>query len=273
MGVWMVLWSAAMAGPPSYDVQISWLEPTCADRVMSEEAAQRAGQACRRSQLDAMSYEYREAKHTTGCEVTLHVWCVPPASVPGYEPAGSVVLPTLYADKNHRGLALALPEGTYPLRSIPMRGGGDWNNKASSARVPEGWTLRVCHEPNAGGRCSDLTADESDLGSAYIGNDQASWVVVQKGDMTSAIGCPRAFEHDNFRGKYLEVCSDQPDLRGSSWNDTLSSVLVPVGWTLQVCAGPNGTAPCKELTTDVPKLGDTVVGGDKASSLVIVQRP
>jgi hypothetical protein len=270
---WMWLVAGAVAASPEADVVISWRTATCEDEVIRREAESRAAQSCPASAVDAVTWQYRESSRATGCDLWLHVWCVPPATVPGYRPAGQVVVPTLYLDKGFKGLALALREGSYPLAGLPLVSGGDWNDKASSVRVPAGWTLRLCEEPGGSGRCSDLTGEVADLGSVVVGNDSATSAEVVRGSLAPLLACPRAFEHDSFGGQSLDLCQSMPDLGGGSFNDKFSSVIVPEGWVVLLCDKPNGGAPCKELAADEPRLGNTSVGADKVSSVEVVKRP
>jgi hypothetical protein len=270
--MWMLLALLPLSFAQSADVTTSWVEPTCADEVIAEAARHHAQDACPRSPTDHYTHQYREVRHASGCEVHLHVWCEVPRSVPGYAPPGQVSSPTLYVDPRFGGAALSLDEGTYALRDIPMRHSGDWNDKVSSVRVPEGWTLRLCHDPHGMGRCSDFVRDTAELGQTYVGHDSATSVVVTRGDLDPTLACPRAFEHDNFRGRYIDMCQDQQNLYGSAWNDSISSVLVPAGWSVEVCAHAEGGAPCKQLTGDQAKMNQTVVGGDKISSWYVTEQ-
>jgi hypothetical protein len=270
---WNLLLIGAASAGTEVDVAISWLVPTCEDAVLRRDAEARASRSCPASAVASMTYQYRESKRSTGCEVWLQVWCVPPSSVPGYRAPGAVELPTVYVDKAFKGMAVALPEGSYALASVPLASGGDWNDKAGSVRVPAGWTLRLCQEPGGGGRCSDFTTDIQDLSATLVGNDTATYAQVVRGSLSPLLACPRAFEHDSFHGRSLDFCESLPDLSGGSYNDMFSSMLVPEGWVVRLCDKAGGGAPCKELAADEPRLGDTSVGADKVSSVEVVKRP
>ncbi len=267
----LLLAPVALAGDARPDVTVEWVEPTCADAQLQRAAEQRLASVCGATAVETWTYQYRTSAKIKGCAMWLHAWCELPTSVPPFEAPGNVVLPTLYSDKDMRGTALALPTGEYPLLSVPMRDGGDWSRKAGSVRVPQGWTVRLCAD--LASRCTDLVSDHLDLSKTYVGNDQTNWVSVTKGALPSLLSCPRVFEHDNFKGKHLDVCTDQASLEGSSWNNSISSVLVPAGWTLELCGNTGGAAPCKQVSTEVSRMADTVVGADRTSSLRIVKRP
>lgn len=267
----LLLLGAAPAWAGTPDVLLQWTEPTCVDTAVVASARRRLTGVCGDAAVEGSTMQYRVVSN--GCEVWAHAWCgkAPDAPAPGM--TGVVAVPTIYADKDFAGMALALGEGRYLLKDIPMRSGGDWNDKAGSVRVPTGWAVRLCQEAGGAGKCSDFPEDLQDLGTTYVGNDTASWAVVSKGAATGAQRCPRAFEHDNFGGKMLEVCEDQPDLVQIGWNDKISSVVVPPGWAVAVCSNPAGAPPCVELSADTPRLNGTGVEPDTASSLRILRRP
>lgn len=265
--MWLI--ALALADGPTPDVQVEWTEPTCADDALLASVTKRLSAVCGGGKAEQITYQYRESS-STGCVVWAHAVCAgaPPVA---WAPPGAVVRPTLYDDTGFRKLALSLGEGQYDLGSIPQREGGNWNRKAGSVRVPSGWTVRLCADGDAS-RCTDLTGDTTDLGNTYVGNDRARYVTVARGAATSE-ACPRGFEHDGFGGRTLEICGDMPDLRSSQWDNVLSSVLVPAGWVVKLCDGVDGVTPCTEIASDTRRLGDTLVGADRASSIFVVKRP
>lgn len=265
-----LLLSATPEGRP--DVELTWIEPTCADGAMQASAQRRSASICGGSPVTAAVVQSRTSSKVAGCEVWLDAWCADGPAVT-YEPPGVVTVPTLYADRTFGGLALSLRPGEYALRDVPLPGLGDWNDKVSSLRVPAGFTVRLCHEPGGVGRCTDFVADAQDVETTYVGGDDAAWVQVVHGALPSLYSCPRVFENDGFKGKMLEVCQDVPDLRGGDWNDKVSSVIVPAGWALQLCANAEFAAPCKEVEGELSKLSGTVVGADTTTSMRIVRKP
>lgn len=267
MMMWLVM--GAMAAEPN-TVSLEWSAPTCADGDLRDESARRARGACGSSRLERWTYQYRVSRTTQGCDVWTVAWCE--TSNMTYAPPGDVSVPTLYSDKEFKGTALAIPDGSWELRDIPLRDGGVWNDKPGSVRVPEGWTVRLCDEPGGTGRCADFKSDMADLRKSLVGNDAASYVMVARGDIEPAHACPLAFEHDNFKGRSLELCDDMLDMRGGSWNDKFNSIMVPPGWQVELCANPLGAGACKVADGDIAKLGETVVGSDKVSSVRVLAR-
>lgn len=266
--MWMMM-MAAMAAEPN-TVSLEWLAPTCGDDDLRNESARRARGACGSSRVERWTYQYRVSRKSQGCEVWTVAWCEP--SNMTYVAPGDVTVPTLYSDKEFKGTALAIPDGDWELQQIPIRDGGVWNDKAGSVRVPSGWTVRLCQEPGGGGRCADFKDDTPELHKTLVGNDAASYVMVVRGEIAPAHKCPLAFEHDNFKGRSLELCDDMLDMRGGSWNDKFNSVMVPPGWQVELCANPLGAGACKVADGDISRLGTTVVGSDKVSSVRIIAR-
>lgn len=267
---------AAHAAEP--DVRLTWTSTTCSDTALSAEATGRSASVCGGKAPAAATLQYQPSRSAMGCEVWVHAWCGGTAPTPAYAPPGNVELPTLYLDKDFKGAAFALLPGEVDLRSVPVRDnepgeGGSWSRKASSLKVPAGWTLRICAEPGGQGRCSEIDGDVADLGTQHVGNDKALWVSISQGPAAALFSCPRAYHDDNFGGDFLELCQDWPDLSGSPWDDKISSVLVPAGWTVRLCQHAGFKAPCADFDADQARIGGTAVGSDRTSSVQVVQQP
>lgn len=261
----------AVAGDP--DFEAAWREQTCSDQVILAAASSRVSTACGDRAVFSSSVSYRPLSGARGCEVWLTVQCASPVDTP-YTGPGNPSVPTLYTDENFGGTALALGPGRYNLGELQLREGPDtWNDKAGSVRIPEGWTMRLCSEADGNGKCADLQSEHPKLGSTYVGNDSASFVEVAKGGLAPLLSCPRVFEHDGFGGTYLDVCNDVSSWNGTPWNDRVSSLQVPAGWTVQVCTDAEYGGTCVDLRADTRFLRDTPVGADKATSLRITARP
>lgn len=266
--IWLAV---AMAEGPRPDLVVEWIEPTCGAEAVRDTVRRRVKAVCDGGAPTSVTWQVEEVTGA-GCRVWAHAWC-PVAARPTWQPPGGAAVPTLFNDAGFKGLALALDEGTHDLSSVPQRETGDWNRKAGSLRVPEGYSVRLCADGDLD-RCTDATADVPDLGAVYVGNDRARIVTVTRGALAGVrVPCPRGFEHDNFGGKAVELCADLADLRSSPWNDMMSSVIVPSGWAIEVCDGVGGVPPCVELGADTRKLGDTPVGADRVSSVRVVRRP
>lgn len=250
---------------PTPDVSVQWIEPTCSDEALADAARARSASVCGAAKVDHISFSYRTSRQVAGCEVWLSAWCGEGKPVP-FQATGTVTMPTAYPDKDWAGVALALTPGEYDLAELPFPGGGSWNDKLDSVKIPAGYTVRACSDPRGMGRCVDLAADHNDLGMVHVGHDSASSLQVVKGTLPPLYACPRLFHDDNFRGTSWDICEDAVDLTGSSWNDKLSSLLVPPGWTVEICANPRFEAPCKIVTTDLARISGAV-GADQTSSV------
>lgn len=263
----------AVAGQPKTSgdpVSLQWFAPTCSDTSILVDAERRVRGACGRAPVSRWTYQTRVSDKEQGCTVWAHAWCTPPAE--SYEPPGEVRGPTLYNDKDFKGTSLALTMGAWELREVPQRS-STWNDKAGSARVPAGFTLRLCEDPGGAGRCSDIVSDVADLSKIEVGNDKASFAIVANGPLPPLQVCPVAYEHDNFKGKELVICADIVNLTPLEFNDKMNSISVPAGWAVELCAGAGGSPPCKVTDVDIAKLGSTVVKSDRVSSVKITQRP
>lgn len=263
--------SSASAQAADPDFRASWRELTCGDDVIQASAKARAAPACGARKVGWTSVQYRPVG-AQGCDVWLAVTCEGTITS-SFTGPGHPTAPTLYTDDTWGGTMLVLSPGKRNLADVPMRDGDDtWNDKTSAVRVPPGWTVRLCSEPDGNGKCTDLTAEHPKLGNTYVGNDSASSVEVVKGTLSPLLACPRVFENDNYGGMYLDVCHDVASWVGTPWNDKISSIMLPPGWKVRACADADHGGTCTELLGDVWALRDTPVGSDRISSLKIVAR-
>lgn len=168
-------------------------------------------------------------------------------------------------------------------------------NRVSSIRLADGWSLIACNQPGLAGFCRQVVADEASLGPAL--NDRlASYQVFPAGsppgggsgsggggiftpgpgggiDLGGIIGAIAGeaclHEHINFGG--AKFCggagTEQPSLAPSQ-NDVASSVTVPNGLALVACEHFNYGGQCRRYESDVRFLGPGF--NDRISSYRIV---
>ncbi len=265
-----MLWGAQAFGADT-DYRASWRELTCDDAVIQAAAKARAAPACGPRKVGWFSVQYR-ALGGTGCDVWLAVACEGTV-VSTFTGPNHPSLPTLYTDENWGGTSLTLVVGKQDLNLVPVRETTDgWNDKGGSVRVPAGYTVRLCSEPGLNGKCTDFSADHPKLGNTYVGNDNAASAEVVKGTLPSLIACPRVFENDGYGGMFLDVCNDVASWAGTPWNDKISSIQLPPGWVVRVCADADFGGTCTELLQDAWLLRETPTGSDRVTSLQIVRR-
>lgn len=259
----------AAAEAPTPDVSLRFHAPACDDAWIEQQTTRRMASTCGDGEVLATIFQYEPDRDGPGCDVIASAWCS--AGMAPTSTDGEVDFPTLYTDQEYRGWALAITASPVDLSALPLKWNAHWGKKAGSLKVPEGWTVKVCTEPDGQGACDLFTADTPKLDESAVKNDKAVWVQAASSAMAPVTMCPQGFEHDNFGGKALELCDDT-DLSTTAFDDKFNSVLVPDGWVLEVCDTREGKG-CATLSADAPKLGSTPVKTDRASWVRVVKRP
>lgn len=113
-----------------------------------------------------------------------------------------------------------------------------WNDQISSVAVPQGWKV-VLYEHNWGGRSMTLTSDWTANSWNDFWNDRVSSIRVippvyghcGTRTRTEAQGIT-LFEHSDFGGARTFITQTTNDLTRFQWNDAVSSIAVPAGWSV-----------------------------------------
>jgi hypothetical protein len=135
---------------------------------------------------------------------------------------------TIYQDYNLGGNKMVMCESG----NVPA----NWNDQASSITIPAGWRATLYRDYNYGG--PSLNVEEGTWSAPSGWNDQLSSLVIYP-------GCPVFFRDYSLSGPYFVQC--QSGNVAGSWNDQVSSIYVPNGFSLTLFrdygyGGPSTTA-------------------------------
>lgn len=221
-----------------------------------------------------------------GGTVAVKVVAPPPPPEPVREPARPETRRgvTLYEHQGYRGNYQKFYDG----QEVPeLRGSIVGQDAASSVRVDPGCRVTLWEHPSYEGRSSEVTADVEDLGRTRVGNDTVSSLRVDCGGGSSGGGmgggAPAAerrlgvtlYEQRGFRGRSQTFYDGDriSDLRGTLLGaDVASSLRVDPGCQVTLYEGASFTGRSTILARDLEDLGDSRVGDDTVSSLVVACR-
>jgi hypothetical protein len=170
---------------------------------------------------------------------------------------------TIYKDGNYSGTSRVLMPGKYSSLSSM----GFDNDAISSVKVPSGWRVTLYQDENFGGAATVLRASTASLGSLGV-NDTASSIVVEAAPLGQVV----LYKDYRYQGTSQVFGPGRYDLStltaaGAVGNDRLSSIKVPVNWTVILYADAGFSGNSKTLTADCSRLDDF---NDVTSSLVII---
>ncbi len=169
---------------------------------------------------------------------------------------------TVFVDSNYGGnTEQILPGGPTSSRyDLPMLTVG--NDDISSATVPRDWTLTLYQNSGFGGSSLALTSSTTYVGNAF--NDQTSSAAVSGGVL--------GFVDGNFGSGYVTLNHGGAWIfQGGNFDNAMSSLTVPAGWTATFYDNGNLTGTSVTFTEGSYSVIDSAFN-DRASS-VYVQEP
>jgi hypothetical protein len=172
----------------------------------------------------------------------------------------------LYEDKNFAGRCLKLTDDISDLSELAF------SNITSSIEIHGDWTATLYVDQNYSGSSSTFTSNDSDLSNNSVGENRASAVRVQKGNVPSGNACDGGegvylYEHPNYQGRCVKFTGDWGDLRTVSFDDTASSLRILGSWTAVLFRDLNGTGISSTYSQDDPNLADDGIGDNQATSI------
>ena len=173
-------------------------------------------------------------------------------------PAGAQVSGTvvIYEDINYGGASRNFVAGSY------SNIGSDWNDRASSIRVPSGTVVSVYVDGGFGGRCENLRSDDADLRNNPIGNDSITALKVGQ-------ACPpRLYDDPNYGGSYQQFFTSIPDLAAYGFSNRAESMTLQPGTFVSLYDQPNYNGLCEQFGADDTNFADNPIR-QRASSLRI----
>ena len=171
---------------------------------------------------------------------------------------------TLYSSCNYFGFSKSLEKGYYNTNDL-----GIGNDKLSSIRVPDGYTITLYQDGDFKGQSTLYSSDISCLPGDW--NDKVSSVYVNYERNYSNNEAVTLYMDCNYRGysKSLGEGSYRVYELGIS-NDQLSSIRVPRGYSITLYQDDNFQGSSTRYEEDIPCL--PVNWNDRTSSIVITRR-
>lgn len=158
---------------------------------------------------------------------------------------------------------------------------GQFNNKASSMRVPSGWSVKLYDGANLGapsvcvsGNVSDFSGLGNYPGSSTGINDSVSSIEVFDNSSCSTSPSDKViiYEHPNYVSDMVKWRVEGSFNLPESARDKASSIWIENGWSVRVHDNPNQAGENKCFTGSVSNLSD--VGFDnRISSIEIFHQP
>ena len=172
----------------------------------------------------------------------------------------------LYDETNYGGRCVRLTDDQPDLSDVAF------NNVASSIRIVGDWTATLFVNQNYDNAASTFTSDDSDLSNNNIGNDRASSVRIQHGNVPSGAACDGGeglylYEHPNYQGRCVKFTGDAPDLRTVGFDDTASSLRILGSWTATLYRDLSGSGGSSTFMQDDANLADNTIGDNQATSV------
>jgi hypothetical protein len=177
----------------------------------------------------------------------------------------------LYEDKNFAGRCIRLTDDDSDLSDLAF------NNIASSIEIHGDYTAILYVDQNYGGSSSTFTDDDSDLSNNSVGENHASSVRVQKGNVPSGNSCDGGegvylYEHPNYQGRCVKLTGDAGDLRTLGFDDIVSSVSIVGNWTAVLFRDLYGTGISTTYTQSSPNVAGDPIGDNQATSVSVRRR-
>jgi hypothetical protein len=177
----------------------------------------------------------------------------------------------LYEHPAYQGRCIKLSADLLDLRVL------SFDDIVSSLRVVGNWTATLYRDLSGTGGSSSFTADDSNLADDSIGDNLATSVLVQRGDLPAANICDGGegvylYEGPNYQGRCVKLTADAPDLRGLSFDDITSSVGIVGEWSATLYRDLSGAGIASEFSSSDPNIADKPIGDNQATSVRVLRR-
>jgi hypothetical protein len=141
------------------------------------------------------------------------------------------------------------------------------NDSLSSVKVPTGWRVTLFKDADFEGSATVLTSSTSSLSSLNFDNATSSLVVE-----AAPLGQVVLYTSTDYEGTSQVLAPGRHDVStlkasGGVGDNSVSSLKVPVGWTVILYESSGFSGSSKTVTADCSSIGDF---NDKTSSLVVI---
>jgi hypothetical protein len=167
------------------------------------------------------------------------------AMLAGFPLASQAASVCFYEHANYAGESWCAEAGT---AAVPA----GWNDRVSSVRVPQGWSVTLYEHIAQGGATLALTADEPNLVNRAF-NDSLSSYRVAAPTVPTAAAPVCLYEHVGFAGASLCLAAGSASLPGA-WNDFASSARVLAGYRVELFEHAGAQGRRLVLAADEPNL-------------------
>jgi hypothetical protein len=155
---------------------------------------------------------------------------------------------TVYQHPHFEGNRWTYPPGRYnhtAFRNV-------LNDQLSSLVTAPGILVQLCTESGGGGRCITVEGDTSVPTLPAEMNDRTSNIVVSKGVTVYTDG--------HFRGRRKTFAPGTYDVSalGAVGNDSISSLVVPLGLQVRLCSEAGGWGKCRTFRGNVSFVGPDI---------------
>jgi glutaredoxin 2 len=172
----------------------------------------------------------------------------------------------LYEHPNYQGRCIKLTADLLDMRVL------SFDDTASSLRIVGAWTVTLYRDLSGTGVSNSFTRDDPNLAGDPIGDNQATSVRVQRGNLPGANICDGGdgvylYEHSNYQGRCIKLIADAPDLRSLNFDDSTSSIGIVGNWSATLYRDLNGTGIASTFTRSDPNIVDFPIGDNQATSV------
>lgn len=169
--------------------------------------------------------------------------------------------PVIYKEFDYSGTSQTLHPGLYNLGDLTIG-----NDALSSLQIPSGWTVTIYADANFGGSTLSFMGSVPSL-VPYGWNDRASSIRVEGPSDRSPV---MIFGDANYGGSAQALWPGRYNVDDLSLgNDTLSSLIVPTGWTVTLIQNADFWGTFAQYTSSQSWVG----GFNDATSSIVVQGP
>lgn len=174
----------------------------------------------------------------------------------------SDLAPVIYEGVDYSGTSQTLHPGLYNLGDLTIG-----NDALSSLQIPSGWSVTLYADANFGGSTLSSMAGSVPSLVPYGWNDRASSIRVEGPSNRSPV---MIFRDANYGGPAQALWPGRYNVDDLSiGNDTLSSLIVPTGWTVTLVQNADFWGTFAQYTSSQYWVG----GFNDATSSIVVQGP
>ena len=169
------------------------------------------------------------------------------ATVATQSKAGTPPQVCFFENSQYTGSQLCVGVGT---RNVPP----EWNDKASSVRIPQGYRLTMFENSNSSGRAVVLENDDPNFAQSTNLNDTLSSYQIELVAKPSIEKPVCLYEHTNYQGGSICLANGTAANLFGPWNDFASSIKVLPGYAVTLSSDASGGGQILSTAVNNPNL-------------------